>query len=82
MKKPGDRTFTKIDKYSKLCYLPIDDPYTYMMSKLGCSFQKLIGETYKTSGSQEKNVKQLQKVVYKKLLRKTRSKSSSKSKSG
>ena len=33
MKKPGDHTFTKIDKYSKLCYLPIDDPYTYEMDE-------------------------------------------------
>ena len=71
MKKPGDHTFTKIDKYSKLCYLPIDDPYTYEMDEqIGMfRFKKAyLVKPIKRRGSQKKSVKQLQKVDVQKVV--------------
>ena len=71
MKKPGDHTFTKIDKYSKLCYLPIDDPYTYEMDEQIGTFRfkkAYLVKPIKREVVRKKNVEPLQKVSVQKVV--------------
>ena len=71
MKKPGESTFTKINEHSKLCYLPIDDPYTYEMDEqIGIfRFKKAyLIKPIKRKDFKKKAVKLPEKVVVQKVV--------------